>query len=214
VKKKGKKKRGNLIFWGKSLGRLKKKKNIEAVGKWSELEDLANSNVELSTWECRPDNFNLRIGLCQLCILPMWSWQRGKVNLTNYPSIWYPMLLMFNPVCSHQAPNDALSVFPKFPCVPQAVLNIMTVYPIFITQNSRFVTHIVRSKEKPPQSFILGVCIVWVFLCFFSVVGESKRLIAPKKERTTFNALWMLPTTSSFSLLVAYLCLRWPKNSK
>jgi hypothetical protein len=103
----------------------------------AELEDLANCNVELSTWECRPDDFNLRIGLCQLCILPMWNWQRGKgkpdkvrdhlvgfrVQGLRFRIIWYP-ILMFNPVWSHRAPNDALSVFLKFPCVPQSVLYI------------------------------------------------------------------------------------------
>jgi hypothetical protein len=172
------------------LGR--RKKNIQAVGRWSELEDLANSIVELSTWECRPDNFNLRIGLCQLCILPMWSWQRGKVNLTKYQSIWYP-ILMFNRVCSHQAPNDALSVFPKFPCVPQAVLNIVIVYPIFI--KTKFY---VRNSQSYLIFYFGSVHSVSVFV-FLSVIGESKRHIAPKKERITLDAVWMLPITSSFS---------------
>jgi hypothetical protein len=59
-------------------------------------------------------------------------------------------------VCSHQALNDALSVFPNFPCVHQYVLDVMMVYPIFITQNSTFVTHIVRSKEKAYSIFYFG----------------------------------------------------------
>jgi hypothetical protein len=95
--KKGGKKGGKLIFWGKSLGRLKKKTFRQLAG------ELNLKTWQIAMWSCQLGNadltiFNLRIGLCQLCILPMWSWQGGKVNLTKYGSIWYP-ILMFNPVC-------------------------------------------------------------------------------------------------------------------
>jgi hypothetical protein len=99
----------------------------------------------------------------------------------------------------------------KFPCVPQSVLNIVMVYPIFITQNSTFVTHIVRSKEKAYSIFYFGsVHSVSDFFCLRWI----KETHCPQKRKDYFG--YTLKATNYFliQLLVAYLRLRWPMNSK
>jgi hypothetical protein len=49
-----------------------------------------NNNVKLATWECKPDNVDLKLvnrkiqlGQYKLSNLAKWSWQREKMNLAK-----------------------------------------------------------------------------------------------------------------------------------
>jgi hypothetical protein len=82
------------------------------------------------------------------------------------------------------------------------------VYPIFITQNSTFVTHIVRSKEKADSIFYFGsVHSVSVFVFFFCH-RRIKETHCPQKRKDYFGCTLNVTNYFLIQLLVAYPCLR------